>query len=166
MKKIGLIIGRFDPIHLGHINIVKFGAEKCDILNILVCATSEEENFDSETRYNWVKELLKGYTNINIKLFSKIMPTSENSSNDVSKIWAEHIKSEYPDVNIIISSENYGQYLADYMSNDIKKVEHLEYDFDRKLVPISSTKIMNDPIKYWNFIPDIVKPYLRKDKTN
>ena len=53
--EIGLVLGKFNPLHLGHKALIEFAQEKCDELIVLICA-SEKEAVKGSTRLNWVKE--------------------------------------------------------------------------------------------------------------
>jgi HTH-type transcriptional repressor of NAD biosynthesis genes len=161
MKR-GLIIGSFDPVHVGHIQLIKYGLTICDQLNILLCATKSSDRISGSLRLQWLQNIFKNYSDLKIKLLFEEMPDSKIPSKDVSKIWAIKLKELYPNVNYIISSEKYGDYLADYMSTDSNLVKGIIFDLEREKVNISSTKIYNAPFKYWDYIPNEIKNYFVK----
>lgn len=41
--KIGLVFGKFMPLHAGHLSLIEFAVENCDRLNVILCYTYEEE---------------------------------------------------------------------------------------------------------------------------
>lgn len=152
----GLIIGKFMPLTCGHIGLIEFGLKNCDELIIAVCS-HEWEIIEGETRYQWVKKYFENNERVNVVQITEDLPGSSESNREVSKIWANYLKQLYPQVNIIFASEKYGDYLAEYMG-----IESRIYDIDRKNTPISATMVRENPYKYWDFIPDIVKPYYVK----
>jgi HTH-type transcriptional repressor of NAD biosynthesis genes len=42
------------------------------------------------------------------------------------------------------------------------KARHMCFDLQRNIFPISSSIIRSKPAKFWNFIPEVVKPYFVK----
>ncbi|MES2764624.1 MAG: AAA family ATPase [Bacteroidota bacterium] len=157
--KIGLVLGKFLPLHNGHIELINFAASKCDELVVLVCA-SQKENISGEVRLNWIIETFKNNPNIQPKLIEyneNFLPNTSVSSVEVSKIWSNFLKDILPPINIIFTSEKYGEYLAEFMS-----CEHIAFDIDRSKIPVSATEIRCNPFKNWEYIPDSVRPYFIK----
>lgn len=149
----GLIIGKFMPLTKGHIGLIDFGIENCDKLIVAVC-TLKAEPIDGELRYNWVKKYYENNKKVEVVHITKELPSPSKDMRELAKLWSGYLKEAFPEVNIIFASEPYGEYIAEYMEADYKL-----YDVDRKAMPISATMIRKDPNKYWDFIPDIVKPY-------
>lgn len=57
MKKVGLLIGRFQPLHKGHIKLIKDGLKKYDKVIILV-GTKEFRDFKNPFDFKFVNELI------------------------------------------------------------------------------------------------------------
>ncbi len=158
MKR-GLVLGKFHPLHIGHIELIKFAMAQCDELIVLVCA-SDLEIIPGEMRLNWVEQSF-----VNNQIVKPILldykedelPNTSVSSREVSRIWAHKIKDFLPEFNVIISSEPYGDYLAEYLM-----CQHIMYDQKRIGQNISASKIMQDSTKHWKFIADSAKPYFVK----
>lgn len=85
------------------------------------------------------------------------MPDSVHSDRDVSRVWASYLLEQFPDLQALFSSEDYGNYVAEYMH-----IAHHMYNQDRTITPISGTQIRNNPHQYRSYIPDIVRPYFMK----
>lgn len=153
----GLVIGKFMPLTKGHIRLIEFAAKNCDKLIVAVCSLKSEP-IDGHLRSDWVKKHF--YNNHHIKIVHitrEDLPNSSESNRYISKVWAEYLKELYPEVNIIFASEKYGEYVAEYMNAECKL-----FDVERKTIPISATKIRENPFKYWDYIPEVVKPYYVK----
>lgn len=157
---VGLIIGKFMPLTRGHIALIDFGINNCDKLYIAVC-TLKKEPIDGALRYNWVKEYYKNNNKVEVIHITEEIPGSGQFRKEDFKLWADYMKKLLPPVNIIFASEQYGEYLAKYMNADF-----MLFDAERKIIPISATKIRSNPFMYWEFIPDIVKPYYAKKEIN
>jgi len=155
LKK-GLIIGKFMPLHKGHVGLINFACKNCDELTVLA-GVLPGEPIEGHLRYKWLWETFRDNRKIKIDFTDDILPAAAESSRSVSKVWAEYPSKKYPGVRIIFSSEPYGEYLAEYM-----QIEHKYYDPERIETPVSATMIRENPFLYWEYIPEAVKSYFRK----
>lgn len=157
----GLIVGKFYPLHRGHLDMIEFALTKCDTLQILILVDKYETQFEGDIRRGWFVDELSWTDRITITVMeydSNVLPNSDSPS--VSGMWATSIKQfltsmMLPSVDVVISSELYGEPFADSMG-----VDHILYDYNRRLTNISATKIRMQPEKYWEYIPMSVKPYM------
>lgn len=147
-KRIGLVLGSFCPLHNGHLGLINFGLSNSDFLYVFLCS-HDKEDIPGEVRYNWLKEEFKDVPNIKIvhKDTSHMENTSVSDVN-ISQRWSEYMKPIFPDVNVIFTSEKYGDYVAEFMG-----IEHMMFDQNRYTIPISSTMIREKPITYWKYLP-------------
>jgi HTH-type transcriptional regulator, transcriptional repressor of NAD biosynthesis genes len=151
------VFGKFLPFHKGHEAMIKFALAKCDFLTVLVCC-SDKENISSSTRKKWIEKAFKKEKNIEIKTFNYLeieLPNTSESSESVSKIWADVFKKQLPDYSLLITSEEYGNFVAAFMN-----IQHIAFDISKKLYPISATAVRNDVFNNWQYVPDSVKPDL------
>jgi HTH-type transcriptional repressor of NAD biosynthesis genes len=149
----GLVLGKFMPIHKGHIKLIEHALLNCDRLIIWVCV-SNKETIPASMRLYWVTKIFEDNPKIEPVLFEydeTVFPNTSESSRVVSKIWSEEIKQNLPPIDVIMSSEKYGDFVAEYLN-----IEHIYYPISRVT---SATDIRNNPYKNWQFIPEIVKPY-------
>lgn len=60
-KKIGsgLVFGKFMPLHLGHVLLLRFAEASCHRLTIVVCSL-ENEPIPGHVRFQWVKKNVPG----------------------------------------------------------------------------------------------------------
>jgi HTH-type transcriptional regulator, transcriptional repressor of NAD biosynthesis genes len=159
MKTTGLVLGKFMPLHKGHIELIKFGAKHCDLLYVLICV-SNKELISASVRLNWLIDSFVDGINIKpiiLNYDEEKLTNTSISSFEVSKEWAKKIESILPKLDYIFSSEKYGDYLAEIMS-----IKHIVFDISRSESNISSTQIRNNPFKYWNFLVDAAKPFYVK----
>jgi len=156
MNKIGLVFGKFQPVHLGHVGLIKFAQSQCDHLYVLLCV-SPNDPIPGKMRLNWLLDLFKNDINIEVRITDVQLPNVPYSSKMVSKVWSQYLKEIFPDVNCLFTSERYGDFTAEFMG-----IKHIIFDNDRDENFVSGTKIRNHPFVYWNYIPDVVKPYFVK----
>jgi HTH-type transcriptional regulator, transcriptional repressor of NAD biosynthesis genes len=144
------------PLHNGHVALIEFAAAQCDELIVSMSFTPSDP-IDSELRFSWIKEIFKD--NSKIKPF-RVEDTFDDESLPLpsrTQIWAGFIQKTYPPVDVVFSSEKYGDSFA--LSLGAKSIV---FDLHRNHVPVSATKIREQPFRYWDFIPDVVKPYFVK----
>jgi len=155
MKR-GLVIGKFLPIHNGHVAMINFALSKCDEVTISMSFT-EHDPINSADRLRWIEEIFQANPKISIQIIKDDFDREELPWSERIKIWASFVKSRYPHANIIISSEEYGSLLAKAL-----EIKHLSFDLLRKRVPVSGTLIRKKPFQYWEYIPKEVRPYFVK----
>src|SRR4030042_2054089 len=97
--KNGIIIGKFYPLHNGHLALINFGLKQVDELTVIVC-DKQGQSIPAQIRANWLKELVPG---------AKIMIVPDIEKDDDSKAWAKYtlqFMGYKPDC--VITSEEYG----------------------------------------------------------
>ncbi len=150
------VFGKFLPFHRGHEAMIRFARGHCDRLNVLICA-SDREHIPGEVRRQWLAATFPPESGINIQVFDyreSDFPNTSVSSREVSAIWSALFRQLFPDVQLLVTSEPYGDYVAAYMG-----IRHLAFDPGRQQVPVSATEIRRNISDYWSFLPDVVKPY-------
>ncbi len=151
------VFGKFLPFHKGHEAMISFALAKCDFLTVLVCC-SDKENISSSTRKKWIDKAFEKEKNIEIRTFNYLeseLPNTSTSSESVSKVWADVFKKQLPDYSLLITSEEYGNFVAAFMN-----IQHIAFDIPKKLYPVSATAVRNDVFNNWQYLPDSVKPDL------
>lgn len=157
--KTAFVFGKFLPFHLGHLAMMEYALTKCDVLKVLVCG-SDREPITAMTRVNWVKASFPEGGRVEVipvTYLESELPNTSVSSRDVSRAWAERFKLLVPNASILVTSEPYGDYVAEYMG-----IVHLSFDFERKIIPISATDIRMDILKNWDYLPLGVKRHFSK----
>lgn len=150
------MFGKFLPFHKGHHAMINFALTKCDVLTVFVCC-SDKEGIPCEKRQSWILQTFSELTALQVRTFSykeSKLPNTSESSFEISKMWSEIFKQLIPDCDLVITSEEYGNYVASFMG-----IEHIPFDPDKKLFPVSATVIRNDPFNNWQYLPVTVKPF-------
>jgi HTH-type transcriptional repressor of NAD biosynthesis genes len=158
MKK-GFVFGKFMPFHKGHEAMISFAASCCDQLTVLVCV-SNKEKMPAKLRKQWIVDSFAANPNIDVQLLQydeEKLSSSSESSRSISAVWANEFKALLPDVQLLVSSEPYGEFVSEYMG-----IEHLFFDLNRTKYPVSGTKIRKNPLANWDYLPDAVKPYYQQ----
>jgi len=150
------VFGKFLPFHKGHEAMINFALTKCDFLTVLVCC-SDNEMIPARIRQEWIEKTFETESKIKIKSYNYIeseLPNTSEASEEVSEIWSSIFKALFPDYDLVITSEEYGNYVASFMG-----IKHIAFDMPRQSVPVSATAVRNNIFANWNFLPDSVKPY-------
>jgi HTH-type transcriptional repressor of NAD biosynthesis genes len=150
------VFGKFCPFHKGHEAMIRFALTKCDFLTVLVCC-SDKEDIPCAVRRTWIEKTFAQQKNIEVKTFDYLeseLPNTSVSSRIVSEAWAKAFGNLFPDYSELITSEEYGNYVAECMN-----IRHIAFDVDRKLFAVSASVIRKDLFRNWQFLPDSVKPY-------
>lgn len=107
--------------------------------------------------HNGIKEIFKDRPGIKPATIpddfdDETLPLAERTN-----IWAIRMREVYPKIDILFSSEFYGEPFAFNL-----QAEHILFDEPRKSIPVSATLIRNHPFQHWEFIPKEVRPYFVK----
>lgn len=140
------------PLHSGHLNLVSFGLTYCDKITLLL-VVSNDEPIDPDLRYSWLLEHYKDDPEISIDV------TYRDNINSLpqhkrTEAWCNFIEGEYPRVDCIISSESYGDILAEHLN-----IIHLKFDHKREITPISATEIRENFKDHMHYLPEHVKNF-------
>ena len=160
----GLAFGKFMPPTNGHLHFLQFAKASCRKLTIMVCSLPDEP-IPGEIRYKWIKELFPD-CNV-VHHYAEIQQEPKVSDNDPTgaadidffNAWKNSIEKHCPneEFDALFASEDYGFRMADIM--DIK---FIPVDIQRELVPISGTEMRNNPLKNWEHLHPVVRPYFLK----
>ena len=144
------VFGKFFPFHKGHEAMVNFALTKCDFLTVLVCC-SDKEKTTYTVRKDWIEMTFKESEKIEVSVFNyqeKDLPNTSISSSGVSKLWSTIFKDLFPDYDLVITSEEYGNYVAEFMS-----IKHISFDNERNIIPTSATSIRENLLENWKYLP-------------
>lgn len=147
------------PLHLGHVSMIRFALLHCDSLIVMLCVSSKEY-ISGDLRKACLQQTFGNDTRIKIALVEydeAILPNSSVSSRSISSLWAEYIRVAFPGVGIFISSEPYGEFVAEFLG-----IEHRFFDLERKQVPIAASAILQQPFLYWDFIAPAARSFFVK----
>ena len=170
-QRIGVIFGKFYPIHTGHINMIYEAFSKVDVLHVVVCTDTERDLQlfkqskmkrmpTNEDRLRWMQQIFK-YQQKHI-LIHHLSEDGIPSYPNGWEGWANRVKELFVEKNIqptiVFSSEvqdkePYEKYL---------NLEVLLVAPDRTPFTGSAAQIRDYPFQYWRFIPKEVRPFFVK----
>lgn len=137
----GLIVGRFDPPHLGHSFLIESAAAQCDRLVVYVNSRPTDAA-PGRLRAGWLAALHPDVSVI------EVVHDLDTDWNDES-LWARWValfEAHWPHEtgpDVVFSSEGYSAELAHRLG-----AESIVVDQGRVNVPISATMIRTDPVAH------------------
>lgn len=152
-----LVIGKFQPLHKGHLALIDYAALQAE--KVIVCVTAHNgEIIPLSQRVGWLTESYDDNSNITVRGVSYDPDKlNESSVSDLksSEDWADYLKcvlDDFSEIDVIVGSEMYVKYMADYIG-----INHLIYDEQRTNLNISATDIKSDIIRYWDYLSPAAK---------
>jgi len=166
-KSVGVVFGKFYPLHTGHIYLIQRACSQVDELHIIMGydETRDRQLFEASAmsqqptvpdRLRWLLQTFKYQKNIRIHAFNEEGMEPYPHGWDV---WSHGIGAFMEEKGIqpnwIYTSEEadaaqYPQHLG---------IEAVLIDPQRTFMNISGGQIRANPFRYWEYIPTEVKPF-------
>ncbi|MGE0755443.1 MAG: AAA family ATPase [Pirellulaceae bacterium] len=147
----GLVLGKFLPPHAGHEFLVRFASGFADQLTVLVCSLPRDP-IPGELRYAWTREL---FPHVRIVHVADELPQEPAEHPRFWPIWRDVVcRAAGGPLDYIFASETYGIRLAEEVG-----ARFIPADLARGQVPVSGTRIRQQPLKYWDYLPPCVRPH-------
>lgn len=155
--KTGVIVGRFEHIHIGHEKLINIGLSVCDTLLILVSCANESGTLQNPYDYDYRVKLIKKIYNEEISERKIVIAPLDDTDlkKKLSHDLGRHILNE--SIKILGSIPECIIYGKDkdiskcFDAEDIKNIS--EIIVDREKLNVSATKIreyiLNDDISKW-----------------
>jgi HTH-type transcriptional repressor of NAD biosynthesis genes len=147
----GLVLGKFLPYHEGHAHLIRTARASVDELTVLVCSIAREP-IPGGLRYQWVRE---SHPDCRVIHVSEELPQEPSEHADFWRIWSDVIARYAGNVDVVFTSEEYGDELARYLG-----ATHVCVDRTRHTVPVSGTAIREATLRHWEHVPRVVRPHL------
>lgn len=170
VPEVGLVFGKFYPLHCGHIYMIEKAYSEVDELHIMLgYETSRDERLFRESnlprkptvsdRLSWLKKTFVAFPNI---FFHKLNEEGIVGYPDGWADWSDRVKHYLPQRPIkptrLFTSELQDKPLHErYFGWPVKVI-----DEKRNFFNISATKIRQHPYKYWDYIAKAAQPFFVK----
>lgn len=168
MPTTAVVIGKFMPLHEGHVYLIEFAKNFVDELTVLV--DNLPEHIDTMTLNERVNIVTTRFPDVIVKGIDEVTFQEPEESPVFWEAWRDYIVRNVgykPDY--IIGSMDYIKKLAEVIG-----CEFIMVDKERTIYPISATIIRNSINQYLDgnqkdflnvkkFVPDVTNDYLTKD---
>ncbi|MFK7917587.1 MAG: adenylyltransferase/cytidyltransferase family protein [Ilumatobacter sp.] len=153
----GLIVGRFDPPHLGHSHMIDWAAERTDELVVYVNSSFQRDTVPGELRGAWLGEL---HPNVEVRVVRHSLGTDWDDE-DLWTKWIDLFRSHWPfeeGPHAVFSSDTYVSGIAERLD-----ATPVSVDPERVTVPISATQIRDEPAAHLDKVAPPVRQWIESN---
>lgn len=153
----GLIIGRFDPPHLGHSYMIDWAAERCERLVVFVNSSAARDAAPGGRRAGWLAEL---HADVDVIEVRHDLAT-DFGDEGLWRRWIALFRERWPHADgpdAVFSSDPYVEELARRFGAVAVPV-----DPARRAVPISATQIRTDPAAHLDRLAPPVRSWVESN---
>ena len=171
--KIGIVVGRFLPLHLGHVNLIQRASGLVDRVYVVISHSNDNDaeiinesrfikEINPKDRLRFVKQTFKHQKNITSFLFDE---SDCPPYPDGWKVWSDLMKQAIEEYEPGIDWENEVLFISNRkedVSNNLKYFgsETKSIDPDYKEYNVNSKEIRKNPSHYWEYLPREVREHL------
>ena len=168
--QLGLVVGKFAPLHAGHLHLIEHAAAHCERLLIVSWCLPEPVNCDAASRRRWLEACCPQHECVVFDdaalaqactdrgLVPRRLPpdASDDAMQQHFLAWLlAEVLQRSPDA--MFASEPYVQPCADVLAARLgHAVTPVLVDPARQAVPVSATRIRQSPESLRSFLPDAV----------
>jgi NadR type nicotinamide-nucleotide adenylyltransferase len=169
--RVGLIVGKFAPLHNGHVFVIQRAASVCEQVVIISYSSPELPGYGADRREAWLNACFPDATVLVVTperlaswLSGSDVPTvPENDAADSDHrefvaILCNRVLNRQ--VDAVFTSEEYGDGFAAHLTESFRRtnrgsppVHHVLVDRQRREVPISATELRCNLWRHWEFLP-------------
>jgi len=175
--ELGLVVGKFSPLHLGHEWLIDQAALQCDGLLILSYANPDFDRCEAPMRQRWLSARFPKHETLVIDhawlcracairgRTARSLPANDASDETQQRFlgWLlRDVLQRAPDA--MFCSEAYGPACAEILSAVLRReLKAVVVDLDRHHVPVSATQIRRSPHRHRHWMnPDVAAAFVRR----
>ena len=142
----GLVVGKFCPLHMGHVALIEQARKQCERVIILSYTSKHFPGCEGSERLRWLRETFP-YSSVTARVLDWDCPDDEADEAVHRKFCGHYLLNHLETtVDAVFTSEDYGDGFAEYLSTYFsatlginKKVEHVLFDKERLIHATSGT---------------------------
>lgn len=167
VKNVGVVFGKFYPLHTGHIYLIQRACSQMDELHVILCHDEERDRLLFEDsamsqqptvsdRLRWLLQTFKYQKNIRIHSFDEhgMEPYPHGW-----QVWSTGMAAFMEKQGIAPSVIYSGDSRDAPVYRKFFGMETILVDPERTFMNISGSQIRYNPFHYWDYIPMEVKPF-------
>jgi HTH-type transcriptional regulator, transcriptional repressor of NAD biosynthesis genes len=149
MKKIGLTLGKFAPLHRGHQLVIETALSEMDQVKVLIYDMPDLTDVPLSIRANWIRQL---YPQVEV-LMAWDGPVEVGDDPALTAMHDAYLiqRMQGHAITHFYSSEFYGEHVSRALGAVDRRVDN-----ERSSVHISATQIRSNPTDYRHFVSPIV----------
>lgn len=146
----GIVIGRFMPLHAGHIAMIRTARSLVDHLTVIVC-WQKDDPIPGAKRLQWLLEMFPSIRVVGIEAPSP--HDAAGSPDGIRRLRDEVQDLHRAPIDRLIASDRRQAELATALGTVFTLI-----DPDHQAVPVTSAEVRADPLGHWRFVPPAVRP--------
>lgn len=155
--KCGMYCGSFNPLHLGHVHCIIESANQCEELIVVISEGINRDEIDIKVRYRWIYQLTNHLDNVKIFVLKDETKDKQSYTEDYWLDDSKKVKAfASRKIDAVFCGNNYDE--NSFWSKCYPDAEIIFFQRNE----ISSTKIREDVMAHWDWLPNMVKPYYTK----
>lgn len=155
--KCGMYGGSFNPLHLGHVRCIIQAANQCEELILVISEGINRDEIDIRVRYRWVYQMTKHIGNVRLFVLQDTAKTKEAYTEEY---WLKDAGKVKEFAGKKLDAVFCG---SDYDNNSFWAKCYPEAETVYLLRDdISSTKLRDNVMAHWEWLPNVVRPYYAK----
>lgn len=148
---VGLVLGKFAPLHLGHQYLIECARKQVERLHVLVYEDEGLSRAPLRKRADWIRYL---YPDVNV-IEGHDSPTCTGMDATTKRTQDLYIASVMPErITHVFASEKYVEHVAAGLG-----AQPVMVDQERSAFHISATQIRDNPLKWHGYM----HPFVRRD---
>jgi nicotinamide-nucleotide adenylyltransferase len=154
----GLMMGRFQPFHLGHLDLIRQILKECD--EVIIVVTSSQFNYldkDPFTAGERIEMIHNSLKESDVDLTRCIILAIENQFNIAT--WSSYLKSMLPQFDKVYSGNEYVKMLL--ADSEIEVVKPVFLDREKYNATKIRSMIISDD-DWRKFVPSAVSEFIKK----
>jgi HTH-type transcriptional regulator, transcriptional repressor of NAD biosynthesis genes len=166
----GLVVGKFAPLHSGHVLVVERALSLCERVVVISYSNPELPGYEPERREAWLKTCFPGVIVLVVTperlacwLVGAVPAIPANDASDFAqRDFVAMLCTRVLGLRIdaVFTSEAYGEGFAAHLGRRLGEpdlapvlVHHVMVDCERRAVPISGTKLRANLWRHWSYLP-------------
>jgi NadR type nicotinamide-nucleotide adenylyltransferase len=145
----GIVLGRFMPLHGGHIALIRTAQALVDHLTVIICCQPSDA-ISGEQRLHW---LIDTFPSVRVVAIDCAAPHDAYGKDDLVCLEREVRGLHRAPIDQLIASDRSQAELAGALG-----ARFVLIDPDHRAVPIRSAQVRSDPLAHWRFLPPAVRP--------
>lgn len=155
--KCGMYGGSFNPLHLGHVRCIIQAANQCEELILVISEGINRDEIDIRVRYRWVYQLTKHIGNVRLFVLQDTAKTKEAYTEEYWLKDADKVKEfAGKKLDAVFCGSDYDN--NSFWAKCYPEAETIYLQRDE----ISSTKLRENVMAHWEWLPNVVRPYYVK----
>ncbi|MDO8571748.1 MAG: AAA family ATPase [bacterium] len=153
-KKVGLVLGKFMPLHRGHEVLIHFASRYVDRLFVVVDNVPEDRYvtgyIPGHIRVAWVQRTCP---TAEVFYLPHVNPQEPSEHRQFWQIWKKSLLDLLPEKpDVVFASEEYGFPLARVLGSTF-----IPLDIHRKTIHMSATKLRTELYTHWDYLSQVAK---------